>query len=183
MLPSILSLAFPNENPALNRTAGAIVPTFIVVGIALDAFLRGIEASLPDIKRKVFAGGLAAVLMLLSIGQNFDLVFHQYKEQYRLSAGNTVELGTVLKDFAESVGTPETVWIVGYPNWVDTRLPAIVAGYPIRDYAIWPDQFVDTLNYSWHQAVYDQSGRYRDIATLQAMYPEAPNNVFFFSTR
>ncbi len=95
------------------------------------------------------------VLMLLSIGQNFDLVFHQYNEQYRLSAGNTVELGTVLKDFAESVGTSETVWIVGYPNWVDTRLPAIVAGYPIRDYAIWPDQFVDTLKLFIHQAVHD----------------------------
>ncbi len=50
MLPSILSLAFPNENPALNRTAGALVPTFIVVGISLDAFLTAIEASLPDFK-------------------------------------------------------------------------------------------------------------------------------------
>ena len=30
MLPSILSLAFPEENPALNRTAGAAVPIFII---------------------------------------------------------------------------------------------------------------------------------------------------------
>ncbi len=38
-LPSILSLAFPAENPALNRAAGAMVPTFLLVAIALDGLL------------------------------------------------------------------------------------------------------------------------------------------------
>jgi hypothetical protein len=36
MLPSILSLAFPQENPVLSRTSGAIIPVFIM-GIALRA--------------------------------------------------------------------------------------------------------------------------------------------------
>jgi hypothetical protein len=34
MLPSILSLAFPSENPTLNRTAGALIPVFIVIGLS-----------------------------------------------------------------------------------------------------------------------------------------------------
>jgi hypothetical protein len=45
MLPSILSLAFPSENPALNRSAGAFIPVFVVVAIALDGLMTGIERS------------------------------------------------------------------------------------------------------------------------------------------
>ncbi len=44
MLPSILSLAFPIENPSLNRTAGAIIPVFIILALALDGFMRSIES-------------------------------------------------------------------------------------------------------------------------------------------
>ena len=39
LMPSILSLAYPDENPALNRASGAFVPTFIVVAMALDGFI------------------------------------------------------------------------------------------------------------------------------------------------
>jgi hypothetical protein len=35
MMPSILSLAFPAENPSLNRPAGVIVPAFLVIGLML----------------------------------------------------------------------------------------------------------------------------------------------------
>ncbi|MCK5313821.1 MAG: glycosyltransferase family 39 protein, partial [Anaerolineales bacterium] len=46
MLPSVLSLAFPAENPSLNRAAGAIVPVFLILGIALDALLDVFEKKL-----------------------------------------------------------------------------------------------------------------------------------------
>jgi hypothetical protein len=38
-MPSILSLAFPGENPILNRTGGAYVTVFVIVGLALDAII------------------------------------------------------------------------------------------------------------------------------------------------
>lgn len=43
LMPSILSLAFPLENPSLNRTGGAIIPAFLFVGLALDVILNGLE--------------------------------------------------------------------------------------------------------------------------------------------
>ena len=46
MLPSILSLAFPDENPALNRAGGAIVPVFLIIAIALDGLMSGVEKRL-----------------------------------------------------------------------------------------------------------------------------------------
>jgi hypothetical protein len=42
LMPSILSLAFPIENPSLNRTCGAIVPVFLLVGLAIDGLLTGL---------------------------------------------------------------------------------------------------------------------------------------------
>ncbi|MFL7871047.1 MAG: glycosyltransferase family 39 protein, partial [Anaerolineales bacterium] len=38
-MPSILSLAFPAENPALNRAGGAYVPVFVIVALALDGLV------------------------------------------------------------------------------------------------------------------------------------------------
>ena len=46
MLPSILSLAFPDENPSLNRTAGAIIPVFILIALALDGLLSSLNTNL-----------------------------------------------------------------------------------------------------------------------------------------
>ena len=42
MLPSILSLAFPDENPSLNRTGGAIIPVFLIAALALEGLLTGL---------------------------------------------------------------------------------------------------------------------------------------------
>ena len=54
-------------------------------------------------------------------------------------------MGRVIQEFEETYGTTETVWIVPYSHWVDTRLPAVWAGIPNRDLAVWPDQLTDTL--------------------------------------
>ncbi len=45
MLPSILALAFPSENPEMNRTGGALVPTFLIVALALDGLITGLRPS------------------------------------------------------------------------------------------------------------------------------------------
>ena len=141
-MPSILSLAFPGENPALNRAGGAYVTAFIIVGLALD----GLVASLGSGKvRAGFAWGLAAVLMAWSGIQNYDLVFHQYYESFRNGSWNTSEMGAVIKEFEETHGETDTVWIVPFPHWVDTRLPGVWAGIPNRDFAMWRERLPETV--------------------------------------
>ena len=53
MLPSILSLAFPAENPSLNRTGAAYIPIFVIIGLALDKFLSGVYHSAKVINSKM----------------------------------------------------------------------------------------------------------------------------------
>ncbi len=143
LLPSILSLAFPDENPSLNRTGGAVVPVFLVVALALDGFIRTIAV---QDRRRVWAFALAGVLLLWSSAQNFDLVFRQFDQQFRNNAWNTSDMGKLIEQFRASYGESDTVWIVPFPYWVDTRLPGIYAGIPNRDFALWPDKLADSLH-------------------------------------
>lgn len=149
-LPSILSLAYPGENPALNRAGGAYVTAFVIVGLALDAIvssmLIGGEANSRHRKMRVgFIWGLVVAMLLWSGAQNYDLVFRQYYEAFRSGAWNSSEMGAVIKQFEETHGTTETVWVVPFPHWVDTRLPGVWAGIPNRDFAVWREDLSETV--------------------------------------
>lgn len=141
-LPSTLSLAFPEENPAPNRASGVYVIVFLIIALGLDAFLRYLE----DQGRKNLALGVMTILLLLALGQNYSLTFQTFDQQYRLGTWNSSEMGAVLKQFFLIGGRPESAWIVPYPHWVDTRLPGVWAGIPNRDFALWPDQLEQSLN-------------------------------------
>jgi hypothetical protein len=146
MLPSILSLAFPAENPALNRAGGAIVPVFLIIAMALDGLMSGVEQRIPSKTGSVYAWGIALILIFFSALGNYDLVFNQYQSAYELSSWNTSEMGSVIRDFGEMYGGTNNAYVVPYPYWVDTRLVGMNAGDPTRDYAIPPDLIASTLN-------------------------------------
>ena len=172
MIPSILSLAFPSENPSLNRTAGAIIPVFILVGLALDGFLKGLEINLSEAWGKRWAWIIGLILLAWSSLHNYDLVFNQYYMQFRRSAWNTTEIGQTIRSFSESVGTPDSAWVVGSPHWVDTRLVGINAGYPTKDYAIWPEHFHDTLTVEAPKMFIIRPEEEESLSMLREIYPE-----------
>jgi hypothetical protein len=172
LLPSILSLAFPNENPALNRMAGAIVPVFLIVGLSFDGLLRGLETklSMPFGARAAWVVGV--ILLLWSAVQNFNLVFDEYRRNYELSSWNTSEIGQVIKEYTDSFVEPENAYVVAYPYWVDTRLIGINAGFPTRDFALWPQQFSETLSQSGPKLFVIKSEDNNSITALQLLYPD-----------
>jgi hypothetical protein len=148
MLPSILALAFPSENPSLNQTIGAIVPVFLILGIALDGLLSAVTERLSpvwnDRAAKTTALALAVFLFCISAHQNYNLVFQEFTQQYAASAWNTSEMGKILSDFAGFAGRSDTGYVIPYPYWVDTRVVGIEAGFPTKDYAISQDNLANT---------------------------------------
>ncbi len=145
-LPSTLSVAFPNENPATNRAAGAFIPAFVIAGIALAA-VAAYFRKLGRERRHVIASAVSiTVLVLISAMENYHLVFDEYTEGYRRASWNTSDAGAVIEGFAESVGSYDTAYVVAYAYWMDTRLVGINAGQPDRDYAIWADSFESLLS-------------------------------------
>ena len=182
-LPSILSLAFPGENPALNRAAGAMVPTFLLVAVALDGLLTGITAKMSRRLGLALAWIVVLILMMWSTLQNYDLEFNQFATQYSAGAWNTSEMGAVLKQFGQTYGSTDNVWIVPYPYWVDTRLPGVWAGIPNRDFAIWPQDFAGTETATGPKLFIVNVDDSADHDQLQALYPHGVWSRFISKTK
>ena len=190
-LPSTLSLAFPGENPALNRAAGAMVPTFLLVAVALDGLLAGIGRRLEPaagsgMSRRA-GTALTWVLILVLAGwsasQNFDLVFNQFSSEYNGGAWNSSEMGSVIKQFGQTYGSTDNAFIVPYPYWVDTRLPGVWAGIPNRDFAIWPDNFDSTLDVQGPKLFIVNVQDTTSMDQLQALYPHGVWSRFVSKTK
>jgi len=172
MLPSILSLAYPAENPALNRLSGAMVTMFLIVAIALDGLMTSLSTRLgPSLGPKV-ASGLAIGCILLASLQNYGLVFNEYQQVFEQSAWNTSEMGEVIHQFTTSVGSEDTAWVLAYPHWVDTRLVGMNAGYPLKDYAIWPENLPETTADLRAKLFLVKPEDTQGLQALQSLYPQ-----------
>jgi hypothetical protein len=176
MMPSILSLAYPAENPSLNRTSAAFIPVVLIAGLAFEAFIRAIYQPLNNSRGKWLSIITAGILIAVTLGQNFNLVFDKYAKQYQLSAWNTSEIGGLIKQFSDTVGTRDTAYVVGYPYWVDTRLVAYNAGFPGKDFAIWSDQFELTLDQTSAKLFILYSLDTEGLRKLTALYPNGSSS-------
>jgi hypothetical protein len=172
LMPSILSLAFPAENPCLNRTSAAMIPVFILAGF-------GMETVLSSLQRKWNSGVSKAVILILAIflfvasaGLNYDLVFHQYAQQFVRGAWNTSDTSEVIGQYARSFGSCGSAYVVPYPYWVDTRLVGINAGAPRMDYALFPEFIPDTVAQEGSKLFIFKYDDMETLEQLAALYPE-----------
>jgi hypothetical protein len=172
MLPSIMALAFPIENPNLYRTGGAIVPVFLIIGFGMEGLIGAIKTGLAHKWGTGFAWAVGFLLLFWSAVQDYDWVFSRYYQQYRESAWNTTEVGHVIRAFADSVGSGDSAWVVPFPHWVDTRLVGINAGYPIKDYALWPEHLEETLGDTRAKLFIVKPNNQVAIDKLRMLYPE-----------
>ncbi|MBI5649565.1 MAG: glycosyltransferase family 39 protein [Chloroflexi bacterium] len=124
LLPSALSIAFPNENPSFVRAGGAIPVVFILPALAITYATRALRQSLP----RVLVLIVVIIFFGLALRANFLRYHRDYDLNYRRSSWNSSEVGAVMRAFAESVGAMDNVWIVAYPHWLDTRNVGINAG-------------------------------------------------------
>jgi hypothetical protein len=172
MMPSILSLAFPDENPALNRAAGAFIPVFIIVAIAMDGLMSAVEKHIPSKAGASYAWGMAIFMVFISAAANYDLVFNQYQRAYELASWNTSEMGEVMDEFGTLYGGTNNAYVVPYPYWVDTRLVGMNAGDPTRDFAIQPDQIAATVNFPQPKLFLVNPQDMTDLNLLRQLFPQ-----------
>jgi hypothetical protein len=146
LLPSTLSIAFPNENPSVVRTGGAVPIVMTMTALALWALARhigmAVRASSPGMPRlgNVAAVAFAVVVLLFAVRSNYDWYFVRYDAQWRNAGWNATEMGRVVRGFASSIGDMQHAWHVPYPFWVDTRAIGFNAGSPGWENAIMLDQ-------------------------------------------
>jgi hypothetical protein len=178
LMPSVLSLAFPEENPSLNRTSGAVVVIFPIAAMAVDGLLSSLRSIRLAPTGRWLAWITAGMLLWWSASQNYDLVFNQYAKQFRNNAWNTSELGAVIRQFADSYGDEDHAWVVPYPHWVDTRLVGIRAGVPLKDYALWPENIIDTVDEPGAKLYLVKPEDNESIQLLEMYYPNGVNRLY-----
>ncbi len=178
MMPSVLSLAYPEENPALNRLSGVLVPMFLIAAIALDGLMTALSTRLGDNLGPKVAWGFGIVCILLASVQNYGLVFDEYQRVFVMSSWNTSEMGEVIGQFADTVGTPDTAWVLAYPHWVDTRLVGMNAGFPLKDYAIWPEGLAETAADPRAKLFLIKPEDSQGLQALQSLYPQGVLNEY-----
>ena len=140
ILPSVLALAFPGENPHPSRAGGAIIPVFAIAATSLVGIEQwGIRRLGGKTGQRIGAGFAGALFLLTAVG-NYSLGVTLYGEHMRRGAWNASELGTVAHGFGESVGSFSQIYIMAFPHWLDSRLVAVDAGRPGQDFGIWPEQ-------------------------------------------
>lgn len=144
LLPSVLSLAFPGENPHPSRASGAIVPVFMIAGIAVASIWGWSQRTFEIPWRKRIGVGLVGGMLLISAVTNYDMVIGEYGDQQRQSSWNTVQAAEVVESFTTSIGAFNDVHMIAFPHWMDSRLVALLAGRPGLDIVLWPDQ-IDAL--------------------------------------
>jgi hypothetical protein len=171
-LPSTLALAFPAENPATNRAAGACVPAFIAAGIAMTAIWAWVKKQIRGHRRAYVSLLLPLLLFIIAAKQNHMLVFDTYAERYVRSALNTSEAGYVIRDFAESIGDYDTAHVVSFPYWLDTRLVGIWAGRPHRDYETWPEDFENFIGETRSQLFILNPNDTAALESLRTLFPD-----------
>jgi hypothetical protein len=140
MLPSTLSIAFPNENPAPNRAIGAIVPVFTLAAIPLAAIPEWVKSRWKDRRANWIGRFVMLGLLMIVLVTNYSLTFDEFATHIREVHLNTSDAGKVIRAFAETTGTYDTAHVIPFPYWVDTRLVGIVAGQGVTDFATWPDE-------------------------------------------
>ncbi len=172
ILPSILSLAYPGENPSVVRTGGAVPIVMIIAAIPLATIVMRLWTSHLSLGYPV-AIAVICLLVLAATIDNYDWYFNDYDQHVRYSIWNSTELGDVLKAFENDGANVANAFHIAYPHWVDTRNIGINAGH-VR----WNNAIVD------RQVLYKHTGGLRprlyllhlhdreSLLILQELFPD-----------
>lgn len=179
MLPSILSIAFPQENPALNRSSGAVIPVFLITALGLFTVIETTMDSAACVKYKKLGVIIACALIGFSARENFNLVFREFNQQFSINAWNTSEMGRVISEFVAEGNSPDNAFVIPFPHWVDTRLVGINASFPRKDYALWPDQMPGTRDHSGRKLFIIKPEDLSGLDAVELSYPDAQRNIFY----
>jgi 4-amino-4-deoxy-L-arabinose transferase-like glycosyltransferase len=128
LLPSVLALRFPEQNPSFARASGAVPLAFVLPAVGLYALGSGLRRALPGVTGVAAAvAALAAIAVFVSVF-NFRAYFDDYNDAYTPHVPNTSDVADVISDWARENGGVDNAYLKWSPYWLDTRAVAIELG-------------------------------------------------------
>lgn len=127
LLPSSLSLAFPDENPSVVRVSAALPFVFLIAAWPLTLIRQIVARNWPS----NLGRWIALVGPLLIVGYVGRVELHDYfvtfRHAYAGYAMNASEVSQVIQAFLRAGGLPNQAWLIKYPYWQDSRAVSIEA--------------------------------------------------------
>ena len=119
-LASTLALAFPVENPGINRAAVALPSVLVLAGLpAVWLWRRARESGRAA---PAACGVLLAAFGALSMQQNYQSYFVRFRNEQINILEPTLDLVRVMREYRETRGVPfDNVYLLNTTNWIDGR--------------------------------------------------------------
>jgi hypothetical protein len=124
-LPSTLSLAFPIENPSINRAGTAVPVVFLVAALPIVYLLSCPGRSAV----RIAAVGIAGFL-LFSIEENARQYFVGFDRQYAQTIDHSTQMARILDEYRRRGVPLRQMYLLYTDYWVDGRNIALVLGDP-----------------------------------------------------
>ncbi len=125
-LPSTLSIAFPNENPSINRSLTAIPVVMLLAALPLASVLNG-ETSTRGLKRLLPVAGVLACLAAAA-WQSYVRYFVDFAARYPRVVHDSLAISRAMDEY-RARGVPlYNIYLLSSANWADARNVAFEEG-------------------------------------------------------
>ena len=139
-LASTLSLAFPIENPGINRAAVALPSILVLAALPAAALLRQARGATRG--ARLAATGVLVLLAAVSIRLNYDSYFRRFEAQQAMMLEPVMDVVEVMNAY-RTRGVPfEHMYLLNTSDWMDGRCIGFEIGDPdwAQDHDIAPDE-------------------------------------------
>ena len=181
-LPTTLSIAYPEENPSLNRAGPSLPVVFLLVGLAFAHLWNGF------LRERVLlrAAGLCALLAGAgySVQANAEAYFVRLGESYDAVIEHAIEIATLIGRY-RSQGIPiRQIYLLAVDYWVDARIIALELGDPSWSDTnnVVPPKVPEGLTVRPLIFVYRSNDAER-VRTLERLYPGGTPRIIPQSSR
>ena len=144
LLPLLLNIAYPFNNPNITRASGAIPGIYLIAAVPIACISLRLARLFPGKLGRSLGLIFCAAVLLLANHRNTSLLFDKFPKVYEPAPYS--HIGSVIRGFAESDGAWGNAIVIPYPAYWDERNISIEAGQPaLRNTAWLPDvpAFID----------------------------------------
>lgn len=170
LLPSVLAINYPDENPSVVRTSCAIPIVFTLAALPIGIWTENISVKHHEkhLKAVICVGFFCLIGSLIAM--NGRRVFVDYPQAYRTVALNTSEVAHAIRCFDEVIGDRENVYIIAGPGWIDSDALAFELRLPIWQNTLENASMISSKPNSPQMYIL-HLGNKTDLHILQSLFP------------
>ena len=127
-LPSTLVMAYPEENPSVNRASAAIPAVFLLVGFPAAFLASGLRREGPTLRAAGFTVLLAGAAV--SARENAEAYFRRLAISYDALIEHATEIAAVMSRYRDEGIPLSQQYLLSTRFWVDARNVAFQLGEP-----------------------------------------------------